>query len=37
MVLMRMLQGTAVGGDYTSSIVYLAEQAPPGKRGFYSS
>jgi len=37
MVLMRMLQGTAVGGEYTCSIVYLAEQAPPGKRGLYSS
>lgn len=37
MVLMRMLQGLAVGGEYTSSIVFLAENAPPGKRAFFSS
>ncbi len=37
MVLMRMMQGLAVGGEYTSSIVFLAENAPEGKRGFYSS
>lgn len=37
MVLMRMLQGAAVGGEYTSSIVFLAECAPPGKRAFFTS
>ena len=37
MVLMRMLQGMAVGGDYTSSIVSLAEQAPSKRRGFFTS
>ncbi len=36
MVLMRMLQGTAVGGEYTSSIVFLAERAKPGKRAFFT-
>ncbi len=36
MVLMRMIQGAAVGGEYTSSIVYLAEAAPPGRRAFYT-
>ncbi len=36
MVLMRMLQGAAVGGEYTSSIVFLAEAAPPGRRAFYT-
>ena len=36
MVLMRMLQGAAVGGEYTSSIVFLAERAPTGKRAFYT-
>ncbi len=36
MILMRMLQGAAVGGEYTSSIVFLAEAAPPGKRAFYT-
>jgi len=37
MVLMRMMQGMAVGGEYTSSIVFLAENAPVGKRAFYTS
>jgi MHS family proline/betaine transporter-like MFS transporter len=37
MVLMRMMQGIAVGGEYTSSIVFLAENAPPGKRAYYTS
>ncbi|MDG1193404.1 MAG: MFS transporter [Arenicellales bacterium] len=37
MVLMRMLQGMAVGGEYTSSIVYLAEHAPSKRRGFFTS
>lgn len=36
MVLLRMMQGLAVGGEYTSSIVFLAERAPIGKRAFYS-
>lgn len=36
MVVMRMIQGAAVGGEYTSSIVFLAERAPIGKRAFYS-
>ena len=37
MVLMRMLQGMAVGGEYTSSSVYLAEHAPSKRRGFFTS
>jgi len=37
MVLMRMLQGLSVGGEYTGSIVYLAEHAPDKKRGFFTS
>jgi len=36
-VVLRMLQGMAVGGEFTSSIVFLAEQAPPRHRGFFSS
>ncbi len=28
----RLLQGLAVGGEYTSSLVYLVENAPPGYR-----
>lgn len=37
LVVLRMLQGVAVGGEFTGSIVYLAESAPPGRRGFFAS
>lgn len=37
MVLMRMLQGLSVGGEYTGSIVYLAEHSPDSRRGFFTS
>ncbi|MCB0577079.1 MAG: MFS transporter, partial [Saprospiraceae bacterium] len=37
LVLLRMLQGLSVGGEFTSSIVYLSESAPKGKRGLFSS
>ncbi|MEZ5038707.1 MAG: MFS transporter [Saprospiraceae bacterium] len=37
LVILRMLQGLSVGGEYTSSIVYLAESAPDGKRGLFTS
>ncbi|WP_306392262.1 MFS transporter [Telluria beijingensis] len=33
----RLVQGFAAGGAAGSSIAYLAESAPPGKRGFYAS
>ncbi|MAV51106.1 MAG: MFS transporter [Hyphomonadaceae bacterium] len=36
-VVLRMAQGLAVGGEYTGSIVYLAEHAPPGKRAFMTA
>ena len=36
-VLMRMFQGIAVGGEFTSSIVFLAEHSPTGRRGFFAS
>ena len=36
-VLLRMLQGMAVGGEFTSSIVFLAENSPPKRRGFFAS
>src|SRR5262245_49170440 len=35
MVLLRMIQGVSVGGEYTSSIVFLVEHAPDGRRGFF--
>ncbi|MGB0626351.1 MAG: MFS transporter [Alphaproteobacteria bacterium] len=37
MVGMRMLQGLSVGGEYTGSIVYLAEHSPASRRGFFTS
>src|SRR5258707_7897476 len=30
---LRMVQGLSVGGEYTSSMVFLVEHAPPGRRG----
>lgn len=36
-VLLRMCQGMAVGGEFTASIVFLAEHAPPRRRGFFAS
>ena len=37
MLVCRMMQGLAVGGEYTSSAVFLAETAEPGKRGAASA
>ncbi len=34
MILFRMFQGLAVGGEYTGSAVFLAETAHPQRRGF---
>ena len=33
MLICRMVQGLAVGGEFTSSAVFLAETADPGRRG----
>jgi MHS family proline/betaine transporter-like MFS transporter len=33
LTLLRMVQGLSVGGEYTSSIVFLVEHAPEGRRG----
>src|SRR5499427_5026561 len=33
LTLLRMLQGLSVGGEYTSSMVFLVEHAPDGRRG----
>ncbi len=37
LVLLRLLQGLSVGGEFIGSISFLTEIAPPGKRGFYGS
>lgn len=37
LVLMRLAQGLAVGGEYTTSMVLLVEEAHPGRRGFVGS
>lgn len=37
MALLRMLQGLSVGGEYATATLFLAESAPPSRRGFYGS
>lgn len=37
MVLLRMLQGASVGGEYTTSFVFLVEHAPPNRRAFFGA
>jgi MFS family permease len=36
-ILMRMLQGLALGGEYGGAATYVAEHAPAGRRGAYTS
>jgi MFS family permease len=37
LVLMRLLQGLALGGEYGGAATYVAEHAPANKRGAYTS
>ncbi|MEI7444813.1 MAG: MFS transporter [Burkholderiales bacterium] len=37
LIALRMLQGLALGGEYGGAVVYVAEHAPNGRRGFFTS
>lgn len=37
LILLRIAQGLALGGEYGGAAIYVAEHAPSGKRGFYTS
>jgi MHS family proline/betaine transporter-like MFS transporter len=37
LLLLRLLQGLSVGGEYTTSAIFLVEQSVPGRRGFLGS
>lgn len=37
LITLRLLQGLAVGGEYGGAATYIAEHAPPGQRGYYTS
>ncbi|MFM5884229.1 MAG: MFS transporter, partial [Novosphingobium sp.] len=36
-ILLRVLQGLALGGEYGGAAVYVAEHAPPERRGYFTS
>ena len=36
-LLLRIAQGLALGGEYGGAAIYVAEHSPPGRSGFYTS
>jgi MFS family permease len=37
LIVLRLAQGLALGGEYGGAATYVAEHSPPGKRGYYTS
>ena len=37
LIALRLIQGMALGGEYGGAATYVAEHAPPGRRGLYTS
>ena len=37
LIALRLVQGLALGGEYGGAATYVAEHAPPGKRGYFTS
>ncbi|MDG0816201.1 MFS transporter [Bdellovibrio svalbardensis] len=37
LLVLRLLQGLALGGEYGGAATYVAEHSPDGKRGYYTS
>ncbi|MCC6919967.1 MAG: MFS transporter [Alphaproteobacteria bacterium] len=37
LLLLRLLQGLAIGGEYGGAATYVAEHAPKGRRGYFTS
>ncbi len=37
LIMLRLAQGLAVGGEYGGAATYIAEHAPAGQRGYYTS
>ena len=37
LIILRMAQGLALGGEYGGAAIYVAEHAPQGRRGYYTA